>query len=1013
MSKKRSEPISSKVSEPSGPSAAPQLETPKTRSSRRPRPSEPIVSSVSRKKRKCDEELEIKLVDNSSPVPPWPEHFKDLQRVYQALNTVFTFCSARKHLHTTIDNMRSSIESLLKAPLALESIAQIKTLLPIVVRFVYVEREALGALEKLSNKKIAAKKDFEIYEALPNAESSGDASQHKAKAQDEVLLFQFIDGELKSAQKSHLLPTNPRSSRQIKPPSPSLKDLLMPTYSPKEMSKMIEKRNLKFKEAIDELILACAAQEPPIDPVTVLIDSSQEHMPCRSGLPPNQKMTLDSKQRLQHYLEHPEERPTIQSLLSEMIQDVYYRDQIVPGGQRTTPPRMASFGKLDQPLSSTLTAALFSTKQIRDLYSHQADAINHLATGGHVIVSTSTSSGKSIVYQLPMLQALENDQCSCGLYIFPTKALAQDQKRALSDLIYECGPEFTDVKVVNFDGDTPREERQSIRETANIIYTNPDMLHLTILPNEQLWRRFFQNLKYVVVDELHVYSGLFGSHMSFLMRRLRRICEAVGNHSVQFISCSATIQNPVEHMKTIFGLSDVHLVSQDGSPTGAKQHVIWNPPFVDEKDPGQGRLSSLSESTRLFRFLISNGVRTIVFCRIRKSCELMIRQVREELVREDRQDLVSRVRSYRSGYTAQERRSIEQEMYSGELLGIIATTALELGIDIGNLDAVLTLGFPHSLSGLRQQAGRAGRRNKESLSILILDQKASNQYFAQHPDQLFDAAESEIWLDLENENVVGGHLQCAADEIPIHSIDDQVYFGADLPAFCQANLIQDEHGYFHPHPRFHPHPAQHLSIRKNEEVSYSIVDVSIGREPKILEEIEASRVMYECYEGAIFIHQGQTFQVVGLDHSSTICKLREVTVDYLTRPRELNELDPIRTMRIKAIPNSSSFACYGTIKITSTVYGYLKLDRRQNVLDSFELPTEPLLRQSKGFWLDLPLSAIITLRKYEIHLPTAVHAAEHALLNLAGDDLKLDCRGYEDPWSTSPTDRPKRTRPAR
>ncbi|KAH9818859.1 P-loop containing nucleoside triphosphate hydrolase protein [Melampsora americana] len=905
-----------------------------------------------------------------------PHHFKNLQRVYQALNTVFTFCSARKHLHTTIENMRSSVESLLKAPLSLDSIAQIKTLLPTVIRFVYVETEALSSLTALSDKKNDIKKGFEIY-GLPDQQASSKDPMPEPKKQHEALLFQFLDGELKNPQKSKLLitsqgsPRTPRGKKLSSSPL-SLTQLLMPTYSPKVMTKMIEKRNAKFKDAVDELLSACAAHNPAVDPVKLLMESFSDNMPIPASAPRDQKVIQDNKQRLQAYLDHPETRPSVQELLSKMQQDVQYRDQIIPAGQRTTPSRTAGFGELKQCLSPTLEQALFATKQIRSLFSHQAEAINHLSDGEHVIVSTSTSSGKSIVYQIPMLQALEKDPSSCGLYIFPTKALAQDQKRTLSDLIFHCGEDLANTKLATFDGDTPREDRLGIRETANIIFTNPDMLHLTILPHEQLWRRLFQNLKLVVVDELHIYSGLFGVHMSFLMRRLRRIC--VGS------SCSATIQNPVEHMKTIFSLSNVQLVSQDGSPSGAKHHVIWNPPLVDEKDPSQGRISSISEASRIFRFLIGNGIRTIVFCKIRKSCELMIRQVREELEREGRDDLSSRVKSYRSGYTAQERRVIEQEMFTGELLGIIATTALELGIDIGMLDAVLTVGFPHSLSGFRQQAGRAGRRNKESLAMLILDQGPSNQHFAEHPEDLFDAPHSEIRLDLDNEVIVAGHLQCAADEIPIHPENDQVYFGTDLPSLCQSSLIEDKHGYFHAHPRFQPRPAQHVSIRKNEEVSYSIVDVSKAEEPNILEEIESSRVMYECYEGAIFIHQGRTFQVINVNHAGAICKLREVDVDYLTRPRELHELDPIRTMKIKAISN-----------FTSTIYGYLKLDRRQNVIDSYELKTEPLIQNSKALWIDLPSISIITLRKYSIHLPTAIHAAEHALLNRAGLLSRFSC----------------------
>lgn len=699
----------------------------------------------------------------------------------------------------------------------------------------------------------------------------------------------------------------------------------MPTYSPKVMTKMIEKRNLKFKQAVDELLAACAAEEPALDPVQILIDSSLDHIPYPRSKPPDKQDLQTSQHRLQHYLQHPEDRPTIESLLSDIKADGDYREQIVEDGERKTPSREALFGQLDQPLSPTLSQALLATKQIRQLYSHQAEAINHLASGSHVIVSTSTSSGKSLVYQIPMLQALEQDPVSCGLYIFPTKALAQDQRRALQELLLECGKGLSDVKIATFDGDTPRDQRPSIREQAKIIFTNPDMIHLAILPHEELWRRWLQNLRLVVVDELHIYSGHFGSHMAYLMRRLRRICEALGNDHVQFVSCSATIENPLEHMQTTFGLTDVKLVSQDGSPAGAKQHVIWNPALVDELDVQQGRVNAITDASRIFRLLISQGIRTIVFCKIRRTCELMFKQVKDDLALEHRKDLSTRVRSYRAGYTATERRAIEQEMHSGDLLGIIATTALELGIDIGSLDAVLSVGFPRSVAGWRQQAGRAGRRQRESLAILLLDNSPSNQAIAQNPQELFDAPGQKLRIDLGDEPLLAAHLQCAAHEMPVQPAGDEAFFGSSLRSLCATHLVQDSQGYFHPHPRFQPSPSQHVSIRAredeeeegaDEQTRYALVDISEGAgASKILEEIERSRIGFECHLGAIYLHQGQTFEVVGLDHKSRICKVKEVMVNYQTRVRERVELEPARTLESKTFGHPCSIAaCYGIVK---------------------------------------------------------------------------------------------------
>ncbi|KAI9615055.1 hypothetical protein KEM48_005794 [Puccinia striiformis f. sp. tritici PST-130] len=922
---------------------------------------------------------------------PWPTFFQQLQRVYQALNTVFTFCSTRKQLHTTIENMRSSVEGLIKSQLELESIAQIKTLLPDLIRFTYVDKDTLGALDEISvpTQKKRNAKNLNVYDPQ-SSRSENPISEEEAV---QVLLFQFLDGELKTAQKhARKLPSqHARQKNQSKPSTGSIQDtitahdLVTPSYSPKMMIRMVEKRNLKFKEAVQELLQACAAEDPSVDPVQLLIECAITNDPIRiddTGTHSNDcKLPMDLSSDV----------PTIETVLEQLKTGSQYHDQIVENGEHVTPARQACFKDLESSqLSPEICQALQSTKGITRLYSHQARAIDLLANGSNVIVTTSTSSGKSLIYQIPMLQALEKQQSSCGLYIFPTKALAQDQKRSLDELILSYGEPLSRlVRVETYDGDTPLDDRAGIRKDAKVIFTNPDMLHASILPNEELWRRFFQNLTFVVVDELHIYAGIFGSHVAMIMRRLRRVCEAVGNSEVRFISCSATTTNPEEHMKSLLGFDSVELVSEDGAPSGAKRHVIWNPPLIDIKDPGQGRVSAIVETSRVLRFLIERRVRTIVFCRIRKTCELLMKQVQEDLVESGRRELKDRVRSYRSGYTAQERRLIESEMFDGQLIGIIATTALELGIDIGGLDAVISLGFPHSLSGLIQQAGRAGRRNKESLAMLILEQRGLDQHFANHPEELFEAQGTSISLDLRNQRLLLAHLDCAAHEIPVVPDEDSKYFGPNLTDLCAEHLLVDGQGFYHSRQS---NPSQLISIRglsntgnglDGQSDSYSIIDSSDPRHPKILEEIERDRVLFECYEGAIFLHQGISLIVVDLNHPLRTVSVRNASVHYLTQPIVSKIVLPAKALRDLPIilPNSSNFVFWERFKvITTSITGYLKVDakNRSKVLDRIELPSIPsankdfrdgtdmamsnvLAINTHGIWIDIPNSIIQSL----------------------------------------------------
>jgi len=584
------------------------------------------------------------------------------------------------------------------------------------------------------------------------------------------------------------------------------------------------------------------------------------------------------------------------------------------------------------------------------------------------------------------------------MYIFPTKALAQDQRRSLKELLRYM-PGLEDLMVETFDGDTAKQDRNLIRDEARIIFTNPDMLHITILPQEESWRSFLQNLKYVVMDELHVYNGLFGSHVAFIMRRLRRICAAVGNRHVKFISCSATVANPEEHMRTIFGVEEVKLTDFDGSPSGRKEFLCWNTPFKDPGDPTSGRGDALAEAAKLFCQLVLRGVRVIAFCRVRKQCELLLNAVKHELTFLERPEVMARVMAYRGGYTPQDRRSIEKEMFEGKLVGIVGTNALELGIDIGSLDAVITAGFPYTIANLRQQSGRAGRRNKDSLSVLLGDCFPTDQYYMDNPDEIFTKPNCELQVDLQNPLVLEGHIQCAAFEMPIRADEDILYFGKQIPELAEERLVKDSLGYYHTADRFRPLPSKFVAIRDTEDEHFAVINITNGRN-EVLEELEASRAFFTLYEGGIFLHQGITYMVKEFSTEGMLAKVERVNVDWTTQQRDFTDVDPIEVDLIRRLPSPSlSRAYYGAIRITQVVFGFFKVDKRRRILDAVEVDNPPIVIHSKGMWLDIPREALEILDSHRLNIAGAIHAAEHAVLSLMPNyvismpgDVRTECK---------------------
>lgn len=925
---------------------------------------------------------------------PWPQHMSKLAQVHRALNLVYTFCCTRKHFATTLENLKSTVEANMQRKLEIEDVAQITALIPRAISFAYVD-EAMLQINLMGAEESKAGKagDFAI------AEPELDKREH-----NQVLLFEFIDGDLKR-QVQHTKTGEPTKAVQRL----RNEDLKMPVFSQKQMMKLIEKRNTKFTSAVNAFLNQCA--EEGRDAVSHLQQLSLAYIPTlpdsRSSTPGPDKSLLPPS--------IPTERKAIPDIIEEIKTLEWYTGQIVPDGHRVFDAQPPIFGELNFQMSQSLVNALYNTRNIEELYAHQAEAINNLYGGDNVIVSTSTSSGKSLIYQIPVLHQLEQDVNTRAMYIFPTKALAQDQRRSLKEMLRFMDG-LQDLVVETFDGDTPMPDRNYIRDEARIIFTNPDMLHITILPQEEAWRSFLQNLKFVVVDELHVYNGLFGAHVAMIMRRLRRICTALGNRHIRFISCSATVANPEAHMKTIFGVDQVKLTDFDGSPSGRKEFLCWNTPFKDPGDPTSGRGNTMAESAKLFCQLILRGVRVIAFCRIRKQCEVLQAAIKNELQELERPEVIARVMSYRGGYTPQDRRQIEREMFDGKLVGIVATSALELGVDIGSLDAVITVGFPYTIANLRQQSGRAGRRNKDSLSVLVGDCFPTDQFYMSNPDEIFTKPNCELQVDLENILVLEGHIQCAAYEMPINQATDEEYFGPLLPKIAQERMRKDDNGFFHCNERFLPQPSRHVAIRDTEDTHFAIIDITHGKNT-VLEELEASRAFFTIYEGGIFLHQGNTYLIKEFSQERMIAKVEYVKVDWTTQQRDFTDIDPVETHAIRRIPNSRSKACYGPIKIQQVVFGFFKIDKRRRILDAVQVDNPPIILFSKGMWLDVPKAAMDILNERRLNIAAAIHAAEHAILSLMPNfvismpgDVRTECKVAIKEFAKRET---QRKRPAR
>jgi len=601
------------------------------------------------------------------------------------------------------------------------------------------------------------------------------------------------------------------------------------------------------------------------------------------------------------------------------------------------------------------------------LYPHQRRALDALSAGDHVVISTGTASGKTLIYNLAFAAEAVSDPKRTALYLFPTKALARDQLRQVRAL------KLPQIRAAVYDGDTPSLERPLIRRNANLVMSNPDMLHASVLPDHPRWADFFLRLSLVVVDEAHVARGVFGSHVAMVLRRLRRLVARYGGDP-QFVVASATVGNPGELAERLVGLPFT-VVAGDDAPRGEKLFALWNPPIVDEESGA--RRGAISEASFLMGKLAGAEIRTIAFARSRRAAELLA-----EFARRDVPGAVKpRIKAYRAGYLPEERRRLERALAEGELVAIAATTALELGIDVGTLDAAVLAGYPGTRASMWQQAGRAGRRDAGSLAVLVAQDDPLDQYLVAHPRDLFHLPPEAAVVDPTNRYILDPHLVCAAAEQPLTE-EELVFFGdPDLVGGAVSRLIEAgdlarRGTTLHHRGSRSPHRLVDIRAASGGQVAIVLEDTG-----ELLGTVDESRSHFSVHSGAIYLHQGEQFEVATLDLEQRVALVRPSQADFYTQSRDVTDIEVIRALeegRIGEVP-----AFFGEVTVTRQVTGFVrKLHVTGEILDEEPLLLPPQVLSTKALWWAVPDEVIERAAIMPADVPGAAHAAEHAAIGL-------------------------------
>jgi DEAD/DEAH box helicase domain-containing protein len=627
----------------------------------------------------------------------------------------------------------------------------------------------------------------------------------------------------------------------------------------------------------------------------------------------------------------------------------------------THDPDPPDFGMLDVPLDETLNAYL-RQKGIH-LYSHQCDAINHARAGKNVIITTPTASGKTLAFNIPVFEGLVHNPDMRALYLYPTKALSNDQLSSLEEMT-----QFTGIGVhpAIYDGDTVQSRRTAIRERSRIIISNPHELH-HVLSWHAKWEPVLSHLHFIVIDEAHRYRGVFGSHIAFLIRRLLRLCQHYGSDP-QFILSTATLANPVEFAEKLTG-KHFELVDNDGSPHGRKHFVLYNP-FHD----GIGERSMHQETKDLLVSCVRSDLQTLCFTGSRKMTELITLWAREDARRVSAR-LCDSIAAYRAGYLPEERRELERQLKTGVRKGIVSTNALELGIDIGSLDAVIISGFPGTMMSTRQQAGRAGRKGGESLAILVAQANPLDQYFMRNPGQFFARSHEHAIIDLANPYIVSGHLLCAAAELPLCETDQSFFEGSLsllLPDLASNNLIRETSRGWVYSGRGRAADAVKLDGIPGE--TYRILC-----DGKLLEIMDRTQAYREAHTGAIMLHQGETYVVREMDLELHTIRVAPTSVDYYTQPLKEVNLEIIATVESEIIAGIT--CAFGDVEVTEQYTGY-KIKRGDTIIGVEPLLLPPITFRTKAFWFILPPEIEQKVAAGGLNLAGGLHGAEHAIIAL-------------------------------
>ena len=586
---------------------------------------------------------------------------------------------------------------------------------------------------------------------------------------------------------------------------------------------------------------------------------------------------------------------------------------------------------------------------ITHLYTHQAEAVGAVRAGHSVVVVTGTASGKTLCYTIPAVEALARDPDATALFLFPTKALAQDQLRALNR--FQSPEEGLGFAAGTYDGDTPQSARRKLRDGANILLTNPDMLHQGILPQHSRWVRFLAHLKYVVIDEMHMYRGVFGSHVANVMRRLRRICQHYGS-SPQFICCSATIGNPQAHAEQVVG-QQLALIDRDGSPRGPKWFVLWNPPPLEPASAGSSgsRRSSLNEATHLMASLVKDGIQTIAFVRTRLGAELLFRDCRD-MLRASSPHLADSVQAYRGGYLPAERREIERRLADREILGIASTNALELGIDIHGLNACILVGYPGSIASLWQQAGRAGRELTDAVVFLIAGNSPVDQYLMSHPEYIFRQSPEQAVVDPDNPFVVIDHIRCAARELAL-SDEEAASFGPYAEVIL--NLLQEDASVRYADGRWYwarsEAPAAQVSLRSIAGPVYAVQDDSAGG--ATVGTMDAASALSQLHDGAVYLHAGDTYLVTRLDLQQRTAHVEKQDVSYYTQAVQVSQIQLESTE--EEVNWQGCSLGFGEATVTTATPAFRKIQfNTREALGYGQIDLPPQQLRSVAFWLSPP-----------------------------------------------------------